>query len=509
MDKLEYLKSSNFSERIVQLDNIETNQIQQALPECISLCSFDPQDNDPFQHMLRIVLKKLLSNNEEQTLIGLQNKNPVIQTICIQVSGEMKFASTINELLRLCALESSNFNIIFEALSALSKFDNPKVLEIFSNLILNKDPLISSLAIDVIGKFKDTKSVPALCNIVYSAEDDEHFLQCELNTYRAILALGQIQNQDTISFLASKIHHRNPTARRIIYEELLKSGEAAVPFLEPIFEQDNTDKKILTANILGDIGGKKAGSVLVNAIDNGKVDHPNIKFAIYESLGKITFLKGIICLMDGLEETNELILIAVIDALNAQMSPSIIKKIKEMINIGNAQSQKIIKTIVKAKAVKIFSELYNDDNIGAQLISQIIQSRDNDIVNSFIERIIGKNTPRSQNDYQKLESIVDSKLEKCILAVDDSKAMILFYRSVVSNMGFNIITAVNGKEALSLLEYSEPVRFNSYRYEYAGYGWNRILQKSSGKPFMARYPIAYGNNRVRKISARNCKKSWR
>lgn len=54
--------------------------------------------------------------------------------------------------------------------------------------------------------------------------------------------------------------------------------------------------------------------------------------------------------------------------------------------------------------------------------------------------------------YQKL---IFATCEKGLLAADDSKAMLSFYRSIAAEIGFRIMTAMNGKEALDLIESGE------------------------------------------------------
>ena len=53
---------------------------------------------------------------------------------------------------------------------------------------------------------------------------------------------------------------------------------------------------------------------------------------VYEALGRIGTMKGIICLVDGLSETEELILMAVIGGLEKQINPGMISSLTKLIS---------------------------------------------------------------------------------------------------------------------------------------------------------------------------------
>ncbi|MBF0117205.1 MAG: response regulator [Desulfobacterales bacterium] len=455
MDKLKNFAKNKFSEQILILQEIEANNQKDAIPDLIRLCKSNLDDNDPVQYMINTTLLKLLPQSQEYSIEGLSSGNPVVQKICMQVCSEKKFTAAVPILMNL-SKTNTDHRMQFEILSSLSKIESPEILEFFQPYMKNSSPLIAALAIEVIGRFKDSNSVLILCQIIEEAESDENYKVCDLTTHKAIESLGQIKNEKSISFLASKIHHRNPTARRFIHKELVKLGTDVISYIEPFFNQDNIDNKIMASNLLGMIGGRQAVSILVNAIDNGLATHHNVKFAIYESLGKIPSMKGFICLMDGLSDPDELILLPVTNSLNSQVNQGVIDKFKEIILSKTEQSDKVLNAVIRAKAFNIFMQLYEDSQIGELLINNILKTKDGHIIYSFTEKLKTIKSHKSNEDIKKLSTAIPQKLTKKVLAVDDSNPMLLFYRSIMAEIGVRIRVAENGQQALDILEKEEP-----------------------------------------------------
>jgi len=451
MDLLKEFTSKDFVEQITILQEIENQKNHEALPELIELCKTLPSDGS-LSYMLENALKAVLSENESETVNQLSSDHIRLKRLCIQLCGRKQFVSAGPVLIDMLETTSEP-DLLFETFSALSRIRQPEHLSVFQKNMFHSASTISALCIEMIGDYGDESSVPVLCDILERAEQDDRFEECDLTTINAIEALARIKSADAVSFLCSKIHHRNPKARQIIHDQLLQIGTDILPYLSKYFERNDVDLKIMAANILGNLGLKEGGDILVDAIDKGAAHHPNIKFAIYEAFGKIFFMKGLVCLMDGLNEEDDSVFMAVVSALDNQINPGIIKKIKEITVAGDAQSQRMIKTIVSAKALSMFAALYGDDpQIADLLIDGVSASKDPEVIAAFIEKLNILSGDRAEADAKKLTELSLTSSGKRILAVDDSAPMLLFYRSIASTLGYDIVTAVNGREALNCLE---------------------------------------------------------
>lgn len=462
MNALKNYASKNFTEQVKLLKDIEKKKDYAAIPELVELC----KQRDPFNQatfMAENTLRALLLENEEQTVKGLMSDNLNFKKISLQVCCQKKCPSATSILLKLfsnlISEQSSelisgrpHYNEGFEILSALSLIQPPEALEIFRQHIHHKDSLIASLSIETIGRYKDVDSVDMLCDIVANAEADDRYEECELNVASAIDALAMINTDKAISFLASKIHHRNPVARRIIHAVFPRLGPETIHYIAPFLLDADTDMKIMAVNILGAIGDKKGADIIVEAVDKGNLDHPNVKFAVYEALGQILSMKGLVHLTDGLFEQDPSILIAVITSVNNQINPGVIKKIKEIIAKDEAQASRLINAIVASRAVALFESLYEDENIGNKMIDTILKSNDKGLCGTFSKKLKSMEHKRAESDADKIKSFSSSQSNKKILIVDDSKSMLAFYRTVTSAMQISVTAAENGQQALDILE---------------------------------------------------------
>jgi CheY-like chemotaxis protein len=241
-------------------------------------------------------------------------------------------------------------------------------------------------------------------------------------------------------------------ARRIIHEVFPRLGPETIHHIAPFLLNPDTDLKIMAVNILGAIGDKKGADFIVEAVDKGFVDHPNVEFAVYEALGQICSMKSLVLLADGLWEQDPSILIAVVSSLNNQINPGVVKKVKQTIEKDEAQAARLIVAVVASRALSLFEALYEDETIGNKMIEAILKLNDKGLSGAFSKKLNAMENQRAQADANKIKSISSSELKKRILIVDDSKSMLAFYRTVASIMQISVAAAENGRKALDILE---------------------------------------------------------
>ena len=446
-DKLEFLQ------KICLLQDIGDNKNFEAAPELFNLYE-NPLGDDAVDYMVTNTLRELLGQNEQLTVDGLKYDGLRVKKLCIQLSGEKRFQTAAPLILDMVDREKYA-DLLREIMVALDELRPPEYLGICRKLIFHPDMTIASLAIESLGSFQDRDSMESLMEIISTGEADEQYHECSLVVWKAIETLGGMPGESPLSFLVSKIHHRNPAARRIIHQVLVAKGLEVIPFLEKIFDGTNNDHIILASNILGLIGDKKGGELMVRYFDRGLPIDPNVKYSMYEAFGNISFMKGLICLTDGLTEKDTMILTAVVSSLNRQVNPGIIKKISQLIQTDPDQGQRLLQAIVTSTALNIFEQLYQDENLAVALIDKIRNSRDKEIVSEFNAKLEKMEGPLVKTGLEKTKGFQTDVTGIKVLAVDDSKAMRLFYRTALSDMGLEVLTAANGQDALNLLELGE------------------------------------------------------
>lgn len=454
MINFEDFRTRNFPEQIQILNQVQEDRNDSAIPFLFDLLK-NPLNDTMVDHLVKTSLQSLLSLNEAEVLKRIESSEAQIAKVCINSAAINGFKSALPSLHKL--LDDENNSALFgEALIALAKIKAPESLVYFRRFIAHTDELIAATCIEMLGVLKDEASADLLISIINDSELDSQFEVCSIQAGAAVEALASLKTDKVMSYLVSKIHHKNATIRRRIQDEMIKIGPDIIPYLSTVFADDNKDRKILAANILGFIGNRKGGEILVQAIDTGKADDPNVRYAIYEAFGRIPFLKGLMCLVDALKkEDDELILLSVVTALNEQVNPGVLATVTEISAAGDLKSKRLIKTIASSRATNIFKGLYENESVASLIISQVNESRDPEALSAFREVIESTGGERAAHYIELLSLEAEIKSSKSLLAVDDSKAMLSFYRSIASELGYRIQTATNGKEALEVLESGE------------------------------------------------------
>jgi len=458
VERFKHFERKDFIEQGSILMEVEEGKLHAAIPDLLELCRF-ADSKDQIQFLAESTLKTLLSENEAETVKGLGFDSANIVRICAQTSGEARFKSAVPVLIDL-ATHQEDPALLLELLTALSQMKAPETVDVFRKCAAHADPMISVLSIKSLGEVGDAASADLCFAMIDTAQSEDKFEICELTTACAIESLGRIADDKAISFLVSMIHHKNPTARRIIHETIEAIGSDAVPVIAETFKQNDSDHIIMAANLLGRIGDKRAGEVLMDALEKATEDQTNIRFAIYEALGAISSLKSLVCLMDGLLEKEEMVLMAVVSSLDNQMNPGVVERIKALMCADALQAERVIKSVVSSKAVNLFESLYIDGHFADPMVDAVIASGDEDTAAAFHEKLNSMGDPKSMADAGRLMSASTSEETdelKTILAVDDSSAMLSFYRTALSEIGFNVLTAEDGKKAIDIVNAAENI----------------------------------------------------
>jgi CheY-like chemotaxis protein len=455
--ELANFRQCNFGEQMNTLIRIGQEKDFSAFDGLFELF-LSPLGDRAVDEMVQHTLRDLLRDNEPETIKRLSMDNPRVKQLCLLVVGMQKFESAV-PLLPKMAKREKDPKLLSEFLNTMSTLKKPGFLPTFKQYLDHPDELVSAISIKMMGEYKDESSVPELKKRVEAGEELEQIETCSLIMGQSILSLAEIGTDEVIEFFVKCIHHKNPTARRMIHEIMVEMGPVTVPFIAAVYDGHDVDEKILAGNVLGLIGDKKGGDVMVKALDKGKAEHPNIKFAIYEAFGNIKSMKSLICLADALEEQDELILMAVITSLDKQLNPIVAEKINALILKGDEHSNRLLETISAARAGTIFSFLYEEGTSGTAeaLIKAVAKSDDQETRSYFIgllETLAGEKT---KEHVQLLKAAVKEKTGAKVMAVDDSRSILSFYRSALSKMGFQVYTAVNGRKALDILESGEMV----------------------------------------------------
>ena len=455
MDLRSRILAGDFLENIVLLQKTAENKDVDAIPELFDLHDH-PLNDPPVDNMITDTIRSLLSGNEALTIQGLNHESPKIRLLCARIAGANRFQSSVSHLLKMLG-EIEETDDILNLLTVLTEIKPEDYIDKIKPYIHHPDDTIAGIAAETLAETGRAAYRLDFERIINDAEADDKYADCSIVTYKAIEGLGNIKNDESISFLVKKIHHRNPSARQCIHRELVKMGVKIVPHLEPIFHLndetlENIDKKIMAANVIGFMKDKKGGDLLVQALDRGTANHPNVRYAIYDAFGAIHFMKGLMCLLDALNEKDIIILTAVMSALNTQVFPGVLEKLNGIIRAKDDQSMRIVNAVVISRAFEIVKPLYAEDDLADLMVDAVAKSGDDSLKKSFSEVILQTGKVRSAADVKRFESVAADMAVKRALALDDSKSLLFIYKSALAAIGFDVTTALNGREAYDIVE---------------------------------------------------------
>ncbi len=451
MATLDGFRDKEFLDQITVLNEISGSKDPETLPGLIELLRA-PVGDTSIDYMVVNALNAVLSSNEDKVIQGLTDAHDGFRILCIRVAGEHAFKKAAIPLVDIAATEGDPDRLM-EVLTSLARIADPVALPVFRQFLEHEDTFIKSSCIEALGKLHDEESIAAFQALIIESEAPERYEVCDITTWKAIEALASFSLDETIGFLVEKLHHKNPTVRRIITDALISIGTPSIPLLFAAFESGDNDNKILAANVLGFVGDRSGADGLVAAFDKGMADDANIRYAVYEALGRIGTMKGIICLVDGLNETDELILMAVIGGLEKHVNPGMISTLTKLIIKADDQSDRLAKAVISSKATGIFDALYENAGAGDALIDALSESRDPEIREEFRHMLNEIGGSRVEEDLARLPDIVTGVRKA--LAADDSRSMCAMHRAILTDLGFEPSMASNGEEAYEFVDQGE------------------------------------------------------
>lgn len=458
MSSLDGFRNLDFMEQISLLGDIQARMDGEAIGPLRDLF-VTPVGDRAVDTMLRKVLRELLLRHPEELVNGLAADNRELARFCAVLAGEGRLAEATVPLKELARTWLNDSEVLHDCLIALGRIGDHAAAPVFREHLVHEDDYIVCACVSGLGTLADHDSQPRLEDLINANGAPEASVECLVTTWAAIDALFVLDSDKALSYLVSRIHHPNPTVRRLILQGLMRKGDRAVPFLVDLLGRtDDPDEKILLANALGFIGSRQAANHLINVLEFGRLGTVNERFAGYEALGRIPGMKSIVFLQSALwKETDFLLLLAITRGLDALSVEVVAEGAAKGIETRLAQSPEAVRAVLKAVvvsgAVNLFTALAPLPGCGPMVLKMAADEAESGTREVFAERLAAKGmTLEADTLRQAGVTDEDSWQQKRMLAVDDSEAMRSFYAQFGTFAGYVVQTAENGREALDMLE---------------------------------------------------------
>ena len=187
--------------------------------------------------------------------------------------------------------------------------------------------------------------------------------------------------------------------------------------------------------MLGDIGDRAAIPAVRKLLFNEPKD-PNVRFAAFETLGRLPLDKGAYTLAAGLEDPVGNVRAAAARAIDRNYNSALSAGVRNLIRPGDDNAHSIIETIISSQCDTIFSDLMAEESFLSPAADYLTQKAHPGIRQHFSGilkeaghgDIVGKD---------KSTKVTDEKPSIRVFAVDDSAMILNIYRTVLHNLGFD------------------------------------------------------------------------
>lgn len=450
MKALDGFINRDMIEQITILDEIQSGGQVEAIPALFEIYS-SPMGDLAVDEMVYHALISLLKGQDKEIIAGFNHPAKRIRLLCIKAAGENAVAAACDTLQDLLQNNQDDIELITESVRALCKLDDPQVADILLPFIDYQDATVVGLVIEKIASIGGEQGRDALIHFI--SKSNQNDTDSCLGLGIAFSQLAKFSDDTSISFLTSHIHTPHPTLRKIVLNQLITIGEDALPFLEKILQTGDKDEQIMSANVIGLIGHKEGANIITELFDRKNELEENLKFASYEALGRIPCLRSIVGLIDGLGETDEMLLISVVTALDGLCNPGVAKALIGALDKDTDQRQKILSSLISSKAGKLFEVVCQQGKYAEEMI-KILSAGQSDEAAQFFTKILDNMEDREAAE--KLKGQIAISKEKSasmhLLVADDSRAMLHFYAAAAAEMNVNLSTADDGLKALNIIK---------------------------------------------------------
>jgi HEAT repeat protein len=191
------------------------------------------------------------------------------------------------------ALDSANPDDREGAIDNLAQSDHPVAVHALAGALSHPLPDVRMFAALARGKVGDTRALPELLNALH--QEDEEISD------GAIIALGNIGDITVAPHLIKTLYRRWDRSRYLIANALKKMGDAAVPFLQKILQEELVERKVWSIQTLREMGGAAVPSLIEALHDK---EHAVKVYAI-GALSEIGGPAAVSSLIEVLESENE------------------------------------------------------------------------------------------------------------------------------------------------------------------------------------------------------------
>ena len=394
-----------------------------AIPLLAGVIAENPDIAESFPQLKETLFSKILDGPEILSGLLSNTLDPPIKALLVEAAGEIRYERALPILLDILTSEE-DVKIIESAIIALGMIAAPSAVTAVSEFLYSSNWEIVIASIRTLGALATPEAIQKLGDRL--GEDSDLDLMI-------IDIVSKIQIPEALEMLNQTLGSQHAHLRAAVKQKLGGVGVMSIRILIKNLFIDHPDLVIHSLNVLGDIGDSAAIPAIRKLIHHQPED-PNVRFAAYETLGRLPLDKGVYTLAAGLNDPVDNVRNAAAKAIDRHYNAALAGGIRNLIRSEDPEDLKIMTTIIDSQCDTIFLDLLEEDYFQTTAIDYLTDKAHPD-VRSYFARILEN---AGQDDLAKEIMPKKAAKEKATLkvfAVDDSKMILNIYRTVLYNLG--------------------------------------------------------------------------
>ncbi len=394
-----------------------------AIPLLAGVISENPDLSESFPQLKETLFSKILDGPEVLLELLSKSENSLNRAFLAEAAGEIRLEKAVPILLDILTNEE-DLKTIESAITALGMIGESSAVSAVSEYLYSSSWEVVMASLRTLGALATPDAIQKLGDRLGGDSDLDLMI---------IDMVAKIQIPEALEMLNKTLGSQHAHLRAAVKQKLGGIGVMSVRILIKNLFLANPDLVIHSLNVLGDIGDSAAIPAIRKLLHNQPED-PNVRFAAYETLGRLPLDKGVYTLAAGLNDPVDNVRNAAAKAIDRHYNAALAGGIRNLTRSEDPEALKIMITIIDSQCDTIFVDLLEEDYFKIPAVDYLAGKAHPD-VRSYFSRTLEKAGHHDLAKKISPEKIAEAKATLKVFAVDDSRMILNIYRTVLHNLG--------------------------------------------------------------------------
>jgi len=415
-----------------------------AIPLLAGVVATNSDVTESFPQLKETLFSKIIDSPEILLDLLSKTKESSIRALLAEAAGEIRLGEAVPVLLSILTNET-DVKIIESAIIALGMIGDLSAVTVVSEYLNSDSREVVVAAIQTLGEIATPSAIRKLGDKLGGDSKIDRMI---------IDIVAKTQVPEALEMLNQTLGSQHTHLHAAVKQKLGGVGVMSIRILIKNLFLNNRDLAIHSLNVLGDIGDSAAIPAIRKLIHQQPED-PNVRFAAYETLGRLPLDKGVYTLTAGLDDPDDNVRNAAAKASDRHYNAALAGGIRNLVRPGNIEALKIIAAIIDSQCNTIFLDLLEEDYFKGPAIDYMLDKAHPD-VRSYFSRILEN---AGHDDLAKEimpKKAAKEKAKLKVFAVDNSKMILNIYRTVLYNLGCESLLFEFPAKAIERVQKEKP-----------------------------------------------------